>query len=264
MPEGHTVHRLARTHNGRFAGAPVRVSSPQGRFAEGAGRVDGRVFERADAFGKHLLHFYEGGPAVHVHLGLYGAFTDQPVPMAPPRGQVRMRMIGAVCGTDLRGPTRCEVVDRANVPDLLARLGPDPLREDADAGRAWRRIARSRAPIGSLLLDQSVIAGVGNVYRAEVLFRQGIDPMRHGCSLSRAEWDAVWADLAALMRLGVMEGGIVVVRPEHDDGDPAYAAGKPRTYVYRRDGAPCRVCGRGIRRQRLQGRNLFWCPGCQA
>ncbi|QDQ98062.1 Fpg/Nei family DNA glycosylase [Tomitella fengzijianii] len=264
MPEGHTVHRLAAIHEERFAGRPVRVSSPQGRFAQEARLVDGRVLERADAYGKHLLHFYDVDLAVHVHLGIYGVFEEEKTPMDPPRGQVRMRMVGAEFGTDLRGPTRCEVVDHAAVDRLRARLGPDPLRAEADPERAWRRIARSRAPIGGLLMDQSVVAGVGNVYRAEVLFRQGIDPMRPGRSLSAAEWDALWADLVSLMAVGVTAGGIVVVRDEHDHGDPAYAKGKPRTYVYRRAGSPCRVCGTTVLRTEMQGRNLFWCPHCQS
>lgn len=263
MPEGHTVHRLAGIHADRFAGRPVRVGSPQGRFSEGARLVDGRVLERTEAYGKHLLHFYDVDLAVHVHLGIYGVFEEQAVPMDPPRGQVRMRMVGTGFGTDLRGPTRCEVIDEAAVGALRARLGPDPLRDDADPERAWRRIARSRAPVGGLLMDQSVVAGVGNVYRAEVLFRQGIDPLRPGRSLRRAEWDALWSDLVALMAVGVTAGGIVVVRDEHDHGDPAYAAGKPRTYVYRRAGSPCRVCGTTVLHTVLQGRNLFWCPGCQ-
>ena len=78
MPEGHTLHRLARLHQRRFAGAPVAVSSPQGRFT-GAARLTGRVFTRASAWGKHLFHHYDGGPIVHVHLGLYGTFTEAPV-----------------------------------------------------------------------------------------------------------------------------------------------------------------------------------------
>ena len=132
MPEGHTLHRLARLHQKRFGGAPVIVTSPQGRFAEAAEAVSGRVLRKADAYGKHLFHHYDGGAVVHVHLGLYGKFTEQPVPLAEPVGQVRMRMVGAEYGTDLRGPTACEVIHEVEVADILARLGPDPLRRDAD------------------------------------------------------------------------------------------------------------------------------------
>jgi endonuclease-8 len=267
VPEGHTLHRLARLHQRRFAGAPVMVSSPQGRFAAGAATVDGQVLARASAWGKHLFHHYAGGPIVHVHLGLYGTFTDFFLPpdgAAPePSGQLRMRMVGAEYGTDLRGPTACEVFDDMQVADVIARLGPDPLRRDADPALAWKRIAKSRRPIAGLLMDQSVIAGVGNVYRSELLFRHRIDPYRPGTAIDEADFDAVWADLVALMKVGLRRGKIVVVRLEHDHGAPSYAPGKPRTYVYRRAGDSCRVCAGIIRTAELEGRNVFWCPTCQ-
>ena len=263
MPEGHTLHRLARLHQQRFGRAPVIVSSPQGRFTEAAAAIDGRVLRKADAWGKHLFHHYAGGAVVHVHLGLYGSFSEQPLPMAPPVGQVRMRMVGAQFGTDLRGPTVCELIDEAAVDDVVARLGPDPLRRDADPALAWTRIGKSRRSIGSLLMDQSVIAGVGNVYRSELLFRHGIEPHRPGVLLDAAEFAELWTDLVALMKVGVRRGKIVVVRSEDDHGAPSYAPDRPRTYVYRRAGEACRVCGSVIRTEQMEARNLFWCPGCQ-
>lgn len=266
MPEGHTLHRLARLHQRRYGGAPVAVSSPQGRFADDAAVVDGRVLRRTSVWGKHLFHHYDSGPIVHVHLGLYGAFTEWPrdaavLPEAV--GQVRMRMVGAEYGTDLRGPTVCEVIDEGQVSDVLAKLGPDPLRTDADPSWAWKRISKSRRPIGALLMDQNVIAGVGNVYRNELLYRHNIDPFRPGRDLGEAEFDAAWTDLVALMKVGFRRGKIIVVRPEHDHGPPSYRAGRPRTYVYRRAGEACRVCGDSIRTTVLEGRNVFWCPTCQ-
>jgi endonuclease VIII len=267
MPEGHTLHRLARLHQRRFGGAPVAVSSPQGRFEDAAATVNGQVLKRASAWGKHLFHQYAGGPIVHVHLGLYGTFTEwqRPAGAALPEavGQVRMRMVGADHGTDLRGPTVCEVIDEARASDVVAKLGPDPLRSDADPSWAWARIAKSRRPIGALLMDQTVIAGVGNVYRSELLFRHGIDPFRPGRDVSESEFDGAWTDLVALMKIGLRGGKIVVVRPEHDHGPPSYGAGRPRTYVYRRAGEPCRVKGGPIRTTVLEGRNVFWCPTCQ-
>lgn len=265
MPEGHTLHRLARLHQRRFGRAPVAVSSPQGRFAGSAAVVNGRVLRRASAWGKHLFHHYAGGSIVHVHLGLYGTFTEwERRPMLPePVGQVRMRMVGAGYGTDLRGPMVCEVLDEAQVSDVVARLGPDPLRDDADPSRAWARITKSLRHIGALLMDQTVVAGVGNVYRSELLFRHGIDPFRPGREIGQAEFDAAWADLVALMTVGLRRGKIIVVRPEHDHGAPSYRDGRPRTYVYRRAGDACRVCGTAIRTQVLEGRNVFWCPACQ-
>ncbi|WAJ43733.1 Fpg/Nei family DNA glycosylase [Mycobacterium sp. Aquia_216] len=265
MPEGHTLHRLARLHQRRFGRSPVAVSSPQGRFADAAAKVNGRVLRKASAWGKHLFHQYADGPIVHVHLGLYGTFTEweHSGVLPEPVGQVRMRMVGAEYGTDLRGPTVCEVIDEAQVSEVIAKLGPDPLRSDADPAWAWSRITKSRRPVGALLMDQTVIAGVGNVYRSELLFRHRIDPYRPGRGVGEAEFDAAWTDLVALMKVGLRRGKIVVVRPEHDYGPPSYAPGRPRTYAYRRTGEPCRVCGTPIRTAVLEGRNVFWCPTCQ-
>ena len=147
--------------------------------------------------------------------------------------------------------------------DVVARLGPDPLRSDADPSWAWARITKSRRPIGALLMDQTVMAGVGNVYRSELLFRHRIDPFRPGRGISEAEFDTAWTDLVALMKVGLRGGKIVVVRPEHDHGPPSYLPDRPRTYVYRRAGEPCRVCGTTISTTVLEGRNVFWCPNCQ-
>ncbi|MDV3127705.1 Fpg/Nei family DNA glycosylase [Mycobacterium sp. 21AC1] len=263
MPEGHTLHRLARLHQRRFGRAPVTVSSPQGRFTDGAAAVNGHTFKRASAWGKHLFHHYDGGRVVHIHLGLYGAFTEAPVPLGLPVGQVRMRILGTEYGTDLRGPTVCELIAEPEIAEVLARLGPDPLRRDADPGLAWARISKSRRAIGALLMDQMVIAGVGNVYRSELLFRHRIDPYRAGTHLQQSDFSAMWADLVELMKVGVRRGKIVVVRPEHDHGAPSYGPGRPRTYVYRRAGDPCRVCGTTVRTKQLEARNLFWCPSCQ-
>ncbi|HYH31253.1 MAG TPA: DNA-formamidopyrimidine glycosylase family protein, partial [Pseudonocardia sp.] len=110
MPEGHTLHRLADLHRLRYAGRPVAVSSPQGRFAASAALVDGRALERTEAHGKHLFHHYGPDLVVHVHLGLYGRFSDEPRPVAEPVGQVRMRMVGATHYADLRGATACELI----------------------------------------------------------------------------------------------------------------------------------------------------------
>ncbi|MDN5751189.1 MAG: Fpg/Nei family DNA glycosylase [Pseudonocardia sp.] len=262
MPEGHTLHRLARTHHRRFVGTAVAVSSPQGRFATSAEIVDGRVLERAEAHGKHLFHHYGPDLVVHVHLGLYGAFGDVAVPVDPPRGQVRMRIVGATHYADLRGPITCELITDHEVDVVHARLGVDPLRADADPDRAWTRISRSRAPLATLLMDQTVIAGVGNVYRTEMLFRHGLDPLLPGRALARERWDVLWADLVELLRDGVRRGSIETLRKEHDPGLLA-DAGTRRVYAYRRTGLPCLVCGTPIAHDKHLARNLFWCPTCQ-
>jgi formamidopyrimidine-DNA glycosylase len=255
VPEGHTVHRLAREHAALLAGREVRLASPQGRFAEGAALLDGRVLRRTEAHGKHLWHLFDGGLSLHVHLGIYGKWTSGTGPPPPAEGALRLRMVAGETWLDLRGPNACEVHTAADRAAVRARLGPDPLRRDADPARAYARVARSGAELGRLLMDQSVLAGVGNVYRAEVLFRRGLSPYLPGRDLPPDAWEALWTETAVLMRAGVRAGRIVTTRPEHRAGPH---------YVYRRAGEPCRVCGTEVRSAVLAGRNLFWCPGCQS
>ncbi|MEI7058563.1 DNA-formamidopyrimidine glycosylase family protein [Nocardioides sp. CCNWLW239] len=275
MPEGHTLHRLALDLSDAFAGEQVRVSSPQGRFADSAALLDGQVVAGAEAWGKQLFVEFPGEQYVHIHLGLYGKLDLKPYTAEPPLpvGQVRLRLVSAGSATeggtyaDLRGATTCNLVTAAQRDAVVAKLGPDPLRDDADPNRAWLRISRSRTSIGALLMDQSVLAGVGNVYRAEVLFRHRIDPMRPGNTLRRKQWEAIWDDLVELMKLGVQRNRIDTVRDEHTPE----AMGRPprkddhggEVYVYRRNGQPCLVCGTSVRTTELQQRNLFWCPKCQ-
>lgn len=274
MPEGHTLRRLALEIDAAFVGRRVRVSSPQGRFASDAALLDGSELIGADAFGKHLFVEFVGERFVHVHLGLIGKFdVHLDVDEVPaPVGQVRLRLAaqtarGTAAYADLRGATQCDLLSLAERDEIVARLGPDPLRPDADFEQVWRRVSRSHRPIGDLLMDQGVIAGVGNVYRAEVLFRHRMDPQRPGKTLRRNQLKAIWDDLVELMTEGVRTGRIDTVRPEHT---PEAMGREPRkddhggeVYVYRRHQQPCHVCGSTVRTDVLVGRNLFWCPRCQ-
>jgi DNA-formamidopyrimidine glycosylase len=263
VPEGHTVHRQAREHRARFGGHVLHVTSPQGRFAEGAALLDGRVLEGTDAYGKHLWLELSGDLLLHVHLGLYGVWAFGPAPAPAPRGALRVRIEGDGSYADLRGPTACEVHTPEDRAAVVARLGPDPLRRRHDPTRAWARVSRSRSAVGLLLMDQGVAAGVGNVYRAEVLFRAGIDPHRPGRLVTRDEWDALWADLVALMKAGLRAGRIVTTRPGDRDRPTGRVRREDAHYVYRRTGAPCRVCGTPVAHELMGARNLFWCPRCQ-
>ncbi|MFF3684728.1 Fpg/Nei family DNA glycosylase [Streptomyces sp. NPDC002187] len=268
MPEGHTIHRLAEDHLHRFAGRSVRVSSPQGKFSGSAALLDGRVLDAADAHGKHLFLGFQDTGWVHIHLGLFGKLGFGTTPAPPPTDTVRLRLLDESHYADLRGPTTCALVTDGEKQAIHDRLGPDPLRPHDTPDRAWARISRSRTTIAALLMDQKIIAGVGNVYRAEVLFRHGIDPYRAGQDLTRRQWDTIWTDLAELMREGVRNNRIDTVRPEHTPE----AMGRPpraddhggEVYVYRRAHLPCHICGGEIRTADLAARNLFWCPACQA
>jgi endonuclease-8 len=267
VPEGHTIHRLAARHRELFAGQRLAVSSPQGRFTAGAGLVDGRRLRDTEAYGKHLLHHYDGELSVHVHLGLYGRFTDGERPVPAPVGELRMRLAGDLHWLDLRGPTACEVFDPTQVAALRERLGADPLRDDADPLTAYGRVRTSTKPIFALLMDQSVVAGCGLIYANEVLFRAGLAPTTPGRGIAAECWDELWADLRALMIQGVALGRIDTVHTEHT---PQAMRRAPRVdrhggevYVYRRPGQPCLVCGTEVARGPLAGRNLYWCPSCQ-
>ena len=262
MPEGHTIHRLAREHNAVLRGRALSLSSPQGRFASDAAALDGRVLERVRPYGKHL--FYElGDDVVHVHLGIYGKFERHDVPAPYPRGAVRLRMDTGAHVVDLRGPTVCERIRPEQRDAILDRLGPDPLDPKADREALWRKVERRATPIGTLLLDQSAIAGVGNVYRAEALYVLGIAPQRPAASLTRAEFDALWETLVRMMRTGVRLNRIVTTEPADRDRRSGRPSDADRHYLWRRTDLPCRRCGEPIRTEVLGARNAYWCPVCQ-
>ncbi|MDT4988079.1 MAG: endonuclease [Micromonosporaceae bacterium] len=267
MPEGHTVRRLADRHTELFGGRRVSASSPQGRFADGARLIDGHVLDGTDAYGKHLLHHYSGDRTLHVHLGLYGRFTDGAGAAPSPVGELRLRLATRRHWLDLRGPAACELLDPPEVKTLLGRLGADPLRADADPDAAYRRLTRSDRPLATLLLDQSIVAGAGLIYVTEALFRAGLPPTMPGRSLTAEAWRDIWADLRALMRAGVTTGRIDTVHVAHT---PTVMGRPPRVdrhggevYAYRRAGQPCLVCAGPIRTASLGGRNSYWCPTCQ-
>jgi endonuclease VIII len=242
VPEGHTIHHCAQEHARLFVGRRLHVSSPQGRFPDAA-VVDGAVMVATDAWGKHLFHEYEGERFVHVHLGIYGNFTAHPLPAPEPRPTTRMRIVSDEVAVDLIGPTRCELLDTAGRDAVVARLGPDPLRKDADPERVWRALQKRRITIGQALMDQSVIAGVGNVFRAEALWTHRISPERPCHEVSRSEFDAIWKTLRKLLRKGVREQRISTRN------------------IYRKEACP--ECGTPIRRWDLAGRWAYACPTCQ-
>ncbi|WP_439564705.1 Fpg/Nei family DNA glycosylase [Microcella sp.] len=356
MPEGHSVHRIARQFARHFVGEPVRVSSPQGRFAEGAAIIDGRTMTESRAVGKQMFLEFDDALWLRVHLGIYGAWdfagavataTARPVPSAlgaeedaagrdypslingrmgqtnmtgtdpdeardarttvvgeheaslssigaprrtrlrmaeaekesviddaalsgfPPEpvGQVRVRLLTDRAVADLRGPTACEVLDAAGVQRVIDALGPDPLVDDADAGeeRMLARIRGRRVPIGLLLMDQSVVSGIGNVYRAEILFRARLDPHVTGAALPDDVIRDLWRDWRYLLGVGVETGQMLTMDGLDDEGQRAALRNRAdRHWVYKREGLPCRICRTSIALEIAAGRKLYWCPSCQA
>ena len=289
MPEGHTIHRLARDHTCDFAKQQVAVTSPQGRMADGAAMVDGQILRAVDPYGKHL--FYRFAPVglrarkvvgvdpryttIHVHLGLFGKFKRSAAPGETPRDTVRMRIVGEKWAVDLTGPTDCRIIEPDEEAVIRARLGPDPIRDDADPELAWARITKRKSTIGEALMDQKLIAGVGNVYRAESLFVHGIHPNRAANAVTRREFDALWSTIVRMLRQGVEDARIITVGDDElgMDGVPrrkirSKEAVSVRStscaeavYVYKKD--HCRRCGTPILRWDLSGRWAYACPTCQ-
>jgi endonuclease VIII len=233
----------------------VRVSSPQGRFATGAARLDGQVLQRVEAYGKHLLYRWEGGDILHVHLGLVGTFTTHRGDVPPPSAACRLRLARDGVAADLTGPMVCELLDAAAEADVLRELGPDPLRRGSASEPFLTALARRRVAIGSALLDQRVVAGVGNAYRAEALFVLGIAPTRPASDLDAEEATMLWATLRDMLRDGFRRGRIVTTG-KHGPPDVA-------RWVYRRAGLPCHRCGTPIASWTLGGRPVYACPTCQ-
>jgi endonuclease-8 len=311
VPEGHSVHRIARQFQRNFVGSRVSVSSPQGRFAEGAARLDGRVITAAHAVGKQMFLEFDDGLWLRIHLGLYGAWdfageilmdlpeasvldsagenslrsigaprrsrlrmsegekvTDAPVVFpAEPVGQVRVRLLSDTVVADLRGPTACEVLDPQQVETAMLRLGPDPELDNSEAARDrfTSVVRRKPTPIARLLMDQSVVSGIGNVYRAEMLFRARLNPHTPGKALSLSAVHALWADWAFLLHIGI-ETGQMMTRDDLTGPELSRAmrSRADRHWVYKREGLPCRVCGTHIVLEEMAARKLYWCPQCQA
>jgi len=328
MPEGHSVHRIARQFALHFVGKPVAVSSPQGRFAAGAERIDGLRMLSAKAVGKQMFLEFEHDRWLRVHLGLYGAwdfagnFTadattasaagrmgqtnqhgtivggtvvgeheDSLASIGAPRrtrlrmseqekasdelsdfppepiGAVRVRLLTEDTCADLRGPTACEVLTPDEVHIALNKLGPDPLVDEN--GEAEERfvatVRKKQTAIGILLMDQSVVSGIGNVYRAEILFRARLDPHTPGKLIPEELLRELWRDWARLLEIGVTTGQMMTMDGlTGDDYTAALASRADRHWVYHREGLPCRVCGTNIVMELASARKLYWCPRCQA
>ncbi|PVW06470.1 DNA glycosylase [Microbacterium sp. Gd 4-13] len=334
MPEGHSVHRIARQFDRNIVGRRVAASSPQGRFADGASILDGREATSVRAVGKQMFLEFDD-VWLRVHLGMYGAWdfagdiivdptiassngrmgqtnqrgtvvdddNDEPIMDAagenslssigaprrargrvrmseqtrgleeetewppPVVGQVRLRLLTELTCADLRGPTACQIQTPDEVASTIAKLGPDPLVDDVVEGeeRFVSVVRRKPTAIGLLLMDQSVISGIGNVYRAEMLFRARQNPHTPGRDVPEEIVRGLWRDWVRLLAIGVEAGQMMTM----DDLDPqayraAMASRDDRHWVYHRAGLPCRVCGTSIIVEEAAGRKLYWCPRCQA
>ena len=293
MPEGNEIHRWAQRHEAAFAGKAVLMDGPQGRFLDWD-VLSGRKLVRVMAVGKHLGYDFGKDRILHIHLGLQGDFTEGSGPLPEVRGALRLRMWNAaavkrpkaagvskrhawyssddgtghlepktIAWVELRGPMDCSVYTNAKWDELKARLGPDPLNGDGPE-RAFEKIAKSKKAIGQLLMEQDVIAGIGNIYRAELLFRAGVSPFTPGKDVPVAKLREIWKDAVPLMKAGMVDRRIVTTHRKHRL-NKATVESDDAHYVYRRNGQDCRLCGTAVKkREGFAGRNLFWCEGCQS
>lgn len=330
MPEGHSVHRIARQFERNIVGRTVSASSSQGRFVEGAAVIDGREAVEVRAVAKQMFLRFYGDVWLRVHLGMYGAWDfsgevsvdatiassngrmgqtnqrgtvldetpimdaagenslssigaprrarvrmseqttglDEQTEWPPPVvGAVRLRLLTEATCADLRGPTACVLQTPDEVAATIAKLGPDPLVDDVAEGeeRFTATVRKKPTAIGLLLMDQSVVSGIGNVYRAELLFRARQNPHTPGREVPEEIVREIWRDWARLLPIGVETGQMMTM----DDLDPeayrrAMAHRDDRHWVYHRAGLPCRVCGTTVLMEEAAGRKLYWCPNCQA
>ena len=332
MPEGHSVHRIARQFDRNFVGKAMLASSPQGRFAEGAAVLNGREAISVQAVGKQMFLEAEGDVWLRVHLGLYGAWdfagdilvdptiasangrmgqtnqrgtvvneeilddagenslasigaprrtrvhvrmseqtkglADEGLEWPPPVvGQVRLRLMTDITAADLRGPTACVLQTPEEMLASVAKLGPDPLVGDPvqNEERFVAAVRKKQTVIALLLMDQAVVSGIGNVYRAEMLFRQRLNPHTPGREVPEDVVRALWHDWVRLLAVGVETGQMMTM----DDLSPdayraAMASRDDRHWVYHRAGLPCRICGTEIALEEIGARKLYWCPRCQA
>ena len=293
MPEGNEIHRWAERHYAAFGGRPVRVDGPQGRFTDSA-VIDGQKLQRVMAVGKHLGYDFGKDRILHVHLGLQGDFTEGSGPLPAVRGALRLRMWNAesvkkpagpdaskphrwyseddgsdnlapeqVAWVELRGPMDCTVYTQEMWEKLLKRLGPDPLNGDGPE-KFIEKVTKSKKAIGELLMDQSVSAGIGNIFRAELLFRAKLNPFTPGKDVAEKTLRSIWKDAGVLMKAAMVDRRIVTTKPSDRPHKKGQALKEEAHYVYRRQGRPCFVSGTKILTKVVAGRNLFWCPVCQA
>ena len=255
MPEGHTIHRAARDHNKLFVGHKIDVSSPQGRFSNGAKSINKQMCVAVEAYGKHLLYEFKNNQLLHIHLGLFGRIRRRSLPVEEAKGKVRVRLVGKTHFIDINGPTICEILDKEAKRKLVARIGPDLLRKDADPNKFFERVKSSKAKIGTLLMDQSVVAGIGNIYRTEVLWRQNIHPNTPGKDLDRSQLESLWNDSKALLEVGVKRNKIIT------NFKKAGIVNTDSLNIYKKK--KCSRCLSAISKMDISGRVVYFCNYCQ-
>jgi endonuclease VIII len=262
MPEGDTIHHAAGRMREALVGSEIRgVATPHSRHRldRWGERLGGRGVRGVDAHGKHLFVRFEGGLTLHSHLrmtgkwGIYG--KGERWRRSPHRAWLVFRTDEHEV-VQFDGPVLELMTDsRSRFDRRIALLGPDLIADDFSERDYLRRLREDDPTrgIGEAVLDQRIVAGIGNIWKCESCFLAGIDPWRRTGELSDEEALAIVRAARPLMRESAVKGGRITAAPG-------------AVWVHERAGRPCRRCGTPIR-ARGQGddnRTTFWCPTCQA
>lgn len=270
MVEGHQCHRVAHFHRQKLVGKRFSASSPNGRFIDGARAIDQQPLQKIEVHGKNLFYFFGIGNVpdahhvVHIHFGMSGAFSiynlDEDGQPREAKATTRLQLIDATEGLVAHLSAMTVKLGDVNFYESKSKeLGEDPLRTDANPEVAWDKIRQSKKPTGLLLMDQSVIAGVGNIYRAEILFKAGIHPEQPGYTLTKGEFDLLWHHCVDLLRRGFQTGSILTVDPEE-----ACVLGSPWTRRYIYNQSRCGRCKSPVKTWEMAARTVYCCGGtCQ-
>jgi endonuclease-8 len=266
MPEGDTLHRVAKTLQAALAGKQVtrfETVLPALDRVDDQTPLRGRTIERVHAIGKHLLIEFSGGLTLRSHLRMNGTWHIYRAGERWMRPRSDMRLAIATedfVAVGFNVPVAELLDERARVrSEELRRLGQDLLGEQFDLAEARERVrAHGGQEIGNVLLNQRVVAGIGNVYKSELLFIRRLNPFRRVDELTNDEVDSLLTTARKLLRHNVeRESGRRETRTS--------MRGEDRLYVYGRAGKPCRRCGTAIemRKQGPDARVTFWCGKCQ-
>lgn len=258
MPEGDTIRTAANRVGAALIGKQIEsIETPHPRFGKDGwpDKLAGRKVSGVDAHGKHLMIRFEGGLTIHSHLRMSGAWGVYPRGKRWHRGGNSAWLVIRTADHEVvqfKGPVLELMTDgRARSDPRLAQLGPDVLAGEFDAAEFVRRLRfddQSRT-LGDALLDQRIVAGIGNVWKAEGCWRAQIDPWRRLANVSDEE-------------------ALRVIRAVRPPMFESVANGFPKSetvHVYKRSGAPCSRCQTKIRAhgQGDDNRTTYWCPGCQ-
>jgi formamidopyrimidine-DNA glycosylase len=270
LPEVETVRRrLAPLLEGRRIESveitDARLTRPHDRF-ETARELEGERIVELDRRGKYLIVRFDSGRALLIHLRMTGSLRHAAGGMLPDdshrRAVVTLDDASDVAYRDVRRFGTWLLLEPSEVDGYLeAKVGPEPLARAYRADKLAERLAGRRAPIKAALLDQRTVAGVGNIYADEALWRARVHPLTPAASLGPDEVKAVHSAVRAVLNAGIRRQGSTLRDYQLPDGSSGGA--QERFKVYGRGGSPCPRCGTPIDKIRVAGRGTWYCPRCQ-